>query len=209
MIIWRNKVLKKKKIKTVLILTVVFSIVCYLYSNAVYLVTKSAEASFSSYTTTAFYTALGEVFAESEADELVSTVYGEDGSVVYVGTDALKVNALAASIAKKTFEYYNEFVNGGVEVYAGAFSGIKLLSGAGDRVKVNVLTVSGVRCEFRTEYISLGINQTVRNLYITIEPSYSIVMPFYRKEKVFAIDYLVYDDLIVGDIPQFYLTGTT
>ena len=198
----------KKKFKTVFILTVLFSIAIYLYKNAVFMVTENAAASFSAYTTTAIYSALDEVIDENTFEDIVKTVYDGNGDIVYVGTDVLRVNSLIEKLSEKTLILFGDYLKSGVEVRAGAFSGVRLLSGVGGNVKIRLMTVTNVKCEFRTEYTTLGINQTMRRLYLTIKPSYSVVMPFYRKDEMSSADILVYDDLIVGKIPQFYINAS-
>ena len=198
----------KRKLKTVLILAVLFSIIVYLYKNAVYMVTESAVASFSAYSSLAFYEAEKAILTEEKMKGVVTTVYDDSGNIVYVGVDALKVNVLAEELSAKTLEEYEKFISGGVEINSGAFSGIKLLAASGDKVKIKIVSVSSVRCDFRAEYVSLGINQTLRRLYLTVQPSYNVILPFYKLEGVSSIEYLVYDELILGRIPEIYLSGS-
>ena len=194
----------KTKVKLCLWLLLAVTIVAHLYKRALFTVTESAASQFSAYASTAFYKAAETV---TEGEEFVRTVKDDDGNVVYVATDPIKVNRVASAIAAKTLEDYSDFVEEGVSVSVGAFSGIKLLSGFGRELKFKLVTVENVFCDFKSKYYSLGINQTRQQLFLTVKVTYSIIMPQYKREETVSIDYLVYDALVVGKVPEIYFGG--
>ena len=177
-----------------------------LYSSAVYTVCETAKAQFASYASAAFYGSVGELLSDSVADGLTERSFDKDGNIVYIGTNAAKVNLFCHKLADRTLDSYEKYLSKGVSVPIGSFSGIKMLSGLGKNVNVETLSVVNVVCDFYGEYQNVGINQTRQQLYIVLKPEYTFVMPFYTQNGQFEIKYLLYDVLIVGKVPEFYIS---
>ena len=194
----------KTKVKLCLWLLLAILTVAHLYKGALFTVTESARSQFSAYASTAFYRAVEAAVGNGE---FVQTVKDDGGNVVYVATDPIKINFIAKTVAEKTLKDYTEFVKDGATVRVGAFSGIKLLGGVGREVKIRLITVENVFCDFKSKYYSLGINQTRQQLFLTVKVTYSIIMPQYKSEETASIDYLIYDALVVGKVPEIYLGG--
>lgn len=159
--------------------------------------------------TTAFYSAANILAIENGGEkDLVKVEKDESGNVSFVSTDALKLNALVKRLAEKTLENYSVLASGVTEVPIGAFTGLKLFSGLGAKVKLKLITVTSVRCNFVNEFTSAGINQTSHRLYVTTTPDVYVIAAGRKKYYKTEIRLLVYDNLIVGKVPNVYLNGS-
>ena len=76
----------------------------------------------------------------------------------------------------------------------GAFTGLKLFSGLGAKVKLKLITVTSVRCNFVNEFTSAGINQTSHRLYVTTTPDVYVIAAGRKKYYKTEIRLLVYDN---------------
>ena len=117
-------------------------------------------------------------------------------------TNSYLVNSLATDIATKTYNYLNKNANFGVDVPLGAFTGIKLISGFGSKVKMKLISVSSVKCDIISNFTQAGINQTRHSLYLDINCTVSIVTKTATKKVNDKISVLIYDNLIIGKVPS-------
>lgn len=159
--------------------------------------------------TTAFYSAANILTIENEGcKDLVKVEKDGSGNVSFVSTDALKLNALVKRLAEKTLENYSVLASGVTEVPIGAFTGLKLFSGLGAKIKLKLITVTSVKCNFVNEFTSAGINQTSHRLYVTTTPDVYVIAAGRKRYYKTEIRLLVYDNLIVGKVPNVYLNGS-
>ena len=131
-----------------------------------------------------------------------------NGDVTMVLTNSYQFNLLSNKIADEVINYFNNKLSQGVEVPIGVFTGIGLISGFGKKVKMPLITVSSVKCDIISSFTDAGINQTKHSLVINIIPEVFVVTRFSTKDLKDSISVLVYENIIVGKIPNTYLEGS-
>ena len=178
-----------------------------IYFNSCDIMIELARSDFQYYMTNAVYLTLSEEDKESFKD-ICLIKFNESGNVTYIGVDGFKANYLSYNIALKVYDKYSEYTEKGVNVPVGAFSGIKMLSGFGKTVNMQLITISSVKCIFETRFESVGINQTMEYLYLIVEPSVKIITKGKTLEEKENIEILCYNNLIVGDVPKVYLQNS-
>ncbi len=200
---------KKTLVKFICATVFIDVVLCLLYFNAYnYLVEMSME-SFESYSSTAVYSAISESADKDDFSAIYDIKTDNGGKIVFIGTDAFYANTLSYSLAGATYKKLAEYAERGVQVPAGAFTGIGLISGVGKAVNMKAVTVTSVKCCFLSEMESAGINQVRQRLYITVEPQIKIVIGWATKSKSESIRVLCFDNLIVGDVPDVFLQNKT
>ncbi|MBO5889355.1 MAG: sporulation protein YunB, partial [Clostridia bacterium] len=123
-------------------------------------------------------------------------------------TNSYQFNLLSNKIADEVINYFNNKLSQGVEVPIGVFTGIGLISGFGKKVKMPLITVSSVKCDIISSFTDAGINQTKHSIVINIIPEVFVVTRFSTKDLKDSISVLVYENIIVGKIPNTYLEGS-
>ena len=141
--------------------------------------------------------------------DLVDIKTDNDGKISMVVTDSYEVNKLAAIVATNAYDYLSGEIVKGVEVPVGAFTGIRLLSGFGTKVKMKVISVSSVTCDFVSDFTQAGINQTRHSMYININCVVNFVTKTATREINDVISILVFDNLIVGKVPDVIVSPIT
>lgn len=131
-----------------------------------------------------------------------------NGDVTMVLTNSYQFNLLSNKIADEVINYFNNKLSQGVEVPIGVFTGIGLISGFGKKVKMPLITISSVKCDIISSFTDAGINQTKHSLVINIIPEVFVVTRFSTKDLKDSISILVYENIIVGKIPNTYLEGS-
>ncbi|MBR3002213.1 MAG: sporulation protein YunB [Clostridia bacterium] len=96
-------------------------------------------------------------------------------------------------------------------MHFGSFTGLKLLSGRGPRIKITISSIGNVKTDLKSEFSSKGINQTLHRVYLQVDCEVSILTPFDNITKRITNQVLIAEHVIVGHIPDTYynLEGMT
>lgn len=200
---------KKKKGVFIIFLILFISIFCALYSISNKMLIEIGMASYTGVLSTASYYAIDKTLDEKfNYQELFTVHKTTDGEITMITTDAYKFNTLTTSLADGVSEYMKDYVNGGVDVPIGVFTGIRILQGYGEKIKMPLISIHSVKCDVISSFESAGINQTRHTLYLDVTPDVSVVTRVSTKNISDKIRVMLYDNIIVGEVPEVYLTGT-
>lgn len=201
---------KKRVLKFLCFFTAFVITVVSIYFSSDRIVVSLAEKTFDSIISSASYHAVDIIVEEKyRYSDLVDIKTDSSGNVGMIITDSYAVNKLAATAATKAYAYLSEKIEKGVEVPLGAFTGIRLISGFGAKVRMKVISVASVKCDFISEFAQAGINQTRHSLYLNINCVVNVVTKTKTKTINDKITVLVFDNLIVGKVPNVVVTPIT
>ncbi len=192
----------------VLVLAIVVGAGVYVRSNVVPLVTDKAYYSIRGEAVLALnnaYQSTVEQMTSLGYSDFVSIKYNAAGEINLISVDMLKVNNVMSYISTVVLDEMQAIAVNGVDVPLGAFSGILLLGDSGSNVNVEVETVGIAECNFRSDFETVGINQVRHSLYIDIVAIANVVLPLYAKDVFCESSLLLCENVIVGDVPEFYL----
>ena len=192
----------------VLVLAIVVGAGVYVRSNVVPLVTDKAYYSIRGEAVLALnnaYQSTVEQMTSLGYSDFVSIKYNAAGEINLISVDMLKVNNVMSYISTVVLDEMQAIAVNGVDVPLGAFSGILLLGDSGSNVNVEVETVGIAECNFRSDFETVGINQVRHSLYIDIVATANVVLPLYAKDVFCESSLLLCENVIVGDVPEFYL----
>lgn len=198
----------KKIVALVLVLTLLTGAGLYVRSNIVPLVTEKAYYSIRGEAVTALNNAYQKTVEEMTSlgySDFVSVTKDSNGKISFISVDMLKVNNVMSFISTVVLEEMQSIATDGVDVPLGAFSGILLLGDNGKDVNIEVETVGIAECNFRSDFETVGINQVRHTLYIDIVASANVVLPLYAKDVFCESSLLLCENVIVGEVPEFYL----
>lgn len=203
---------KRKRLKKIVALVLVLSLLTgaglYVRSNIVPLVTEKAYYSIRGEAVTALNNAYQKTVEEMTSlgySDFVTVTKDSDGKISFISVDMLKVNNVMSFISTVVLDEMQSIATDGVDVPLGAFSGILLLGDNGKDVNIEVETVGIAECNFRSDFETVGINQVRHTLYIDIVASANVVLPLYAKDVFCESSLLLCENVIVGEVPEFYL----
>lgn len=203
---------KRKRLKKIVALVLVLSLLTgaglYVRSNIVPLVTEKAYYSIRGEAVTALNDAYQKTVDEMTYlgySDFVTVTKDSNGKISFISVDMLKVNNVMSFISTVVLEEMQSIATDGVDVPLGAFSGILLLGDNGKDVNIEVETVGIAECNFRSDFETVGINQVRHTLYIDIVASANVVLPLYAKDVFCESSLLLCENVIVGEVPEFYL----
>lgn len=191
-----------------LVLAIVVGAGVYVRSNVVPLVTDKAYYSIRGEAVRALNNAYQSTVEHMTAlgySDFVTIKYNATGEINLISVDMLKVNNVMSYISTVVLDEMQSVAVNGVDVPLGAFSGILLLGDSGSNVNVEVETVGIAECNFRSDFETVGINQVRHSLYIDIIATANVVLPLYAKDVFCESSLLLCENVIVGDVPEFYL----
>lgn len=197
----------KKRIFTIIILIIQIISVC-LFANGSKLVYDAGGKSFASYVSNCSYYAIESVYSEDiKMSQLFKTITNESGDIVMISTDAHLVNLIAKTVALKCYDLINERVKAGFNLPIGAFSGVDILAGCGEKINVKLISVLSVECKLKRTFVSAGINQTRQTLSAIIHTEITVFSILRSRNYCEEIEMLLFDNVVVGKVPESYLVA--
>lgn len=143
-----------------------------------------------------------------EYDDLFSVVKNEEGDIEMVQANSPEINMIAREIANLAQANLDELGLKEISIPIGTFTGLALLMGIGPDVTISVMPIGSALCDFVSYFTSAGINQTLHKIYIDVHATINIVTPIDEPTITVKAEVLVAENLIVGNVPQFYFGGT-
>ena len=200
---------RKNKLKFFIIFIIADLVLGYLYFSATKLVLEAGGQSFQTNISNCSYYAIEKCIQEDFAFSKVCDVQKDvNGNIVFIGTDTLLLNHIVKQLSLDCYEYLDKVIKNGVDLPLGTFSGIRLLSGVGPTVNTKLNTALSVECRILRTFSSAGINQTRQTLSANIYAEIYIFAPFYKQKYEGAIEIVLFDNLIVGKVPNTYFDAT-
>lgn len=199
----------KGKLYSTIFILLFISIFLSLYSNSNKMLVKIGEASYQGVLSTASYYAIEQTLSDKFNYENLFNIHkNEQGEITMISADSYKFNTLTTMLAESVTYYITDYINAGVDVPLGVFSGIGLLQGVGTKIKMPLVVISSIKCEVISTFESAGINQTRHTLYVDVTPDASVITKVTNKKLIDNIRVMIYDNIIIGKVPEAYLSGS-
>ena len=204
----KKRRLGKRRILCILLAVFLLAVLLFFYfqRNATRVLISISEATMRASTTVAvndavYYTLSDEI----RYDELVTITRDNEGEIIAVAANPLKINKIArdtASISQSNLKILSLI---GIPIPLGALTGIEAFAGLGPSIHFRIIPVSSVSCGFSSTFESVGINQTKHSIYLNVIADISIVMPSRTENFAVTTDILIGESVIVGTVPDAYL----
>lgn len=189
--------------------SIVFLIIAYLHYVASPIIINATYAKVDSYATTEISKAIKDTIETSNYTygDFVTINYNNNGDVSSIITNSINLNLLARKVDLLSQSYVDKIADMGVDIPIGTFTCLSFLSGRGSKINFKLVPIGSILTSFRSDFKSAGINQTIHTLSIVINTTISVVLPLSSKVIEFATEAVVCENLIVGNVPNVYLSG--
>ena len=168
------------------------------YANS--LITTKVVDIFNSSTTQALE---GEMFQDKS--NFYEIKYDQEGNVTLISTDMVVINALMRDVAAISQTNVNQLcAQDSVQVPYSSILGSMLIANYGGKYSLKMELLGNIQCNYRTTFESKGVNQTLMCMYIDLFADISVMLPLYVKNVKVSNNMVVYQNLIVGKVPDFY-----
>ena len=149
-------------------------------------------------------TAVKEVMNDINYTDLVTLERDNNGKIIALQAKVIEMNQLSSQIAAKMQELYSQINDAYVKIPIGNFTGNTLLAGRGPNIIVRIIPAGTVSTDFKTEFISTGINQTRHRIYLEIVSKVRVVAPLTTKTIEVVNNVNVAETVLVGDVPNSF-----
>lgn len=136
--------------------------------------------------------------------DLVTLDRDENGSILALRANVIEMNRISSEISTLIQDKYSELEDIYIKIPIGNFTGNELLAGRGPRIVVKIMPVGTVDTEYKTEFISTGINQTRHRVFLEIKSKMTIVAPFTNKTVEVVNNVDVAETVLIGDVPDTF-----
>lgn len=143
--------------------------------------------------------------------DLITLDRDDNGEILALRANVIEMNKISAEISTVILNKYSELEDMYIRIPIGNFTGNELLAGRGPKIEVKIVPVGTVGTDYKTEFISTGINQTRHRVYLEIKSKMTIVAPFTNKTVEVINNVNVAETVLIGNVPEtFYnLEGLT
>jgi len=169
-------------------------------------ITSVSEMRVKAIVTQTINEAIREKFIEDiNAGNLIETELDKDGKIALVQADTVAMNRLAADMTVRIQEKLMNLKDTKVKLPLGSLMGSQILSQVGPKLNLRILPMATTEVSFKTEFESTGINQTRHRVYLEVNSSAKVLVPFSSNKMKLKNTVLVAETIIVGDVPQSYI----
>lgn len=131
-----------------------------------------------------------------------------DGKILAISTDMKKVNSLKSLMTLSIQDKISAMEVQKTKIPLGTFTGTEILNGRGPKIPIDVSMSGSVIMDFKSEFVSAGINQTKHKLYLEVNSEVLAFIPGYPVNTVVKTSILIAETIIVGEVPAVFAENT-
>ncbi len=128
----------------------------------------------------------------------------ESGEVLNISSDAFKINYLKSHVSVLIQKKLSELKNKDLSIPLGTLTGLEILNGKGPLIPLKICASGSVLSDFKSNFISSGVNQTLHQMYISVHTRISVIVPGCSCVTELDTTVLVAETVIVGKVPNFF-----
>lgn len=196
---------KTKKIMPIVIILIISFMTVWIVSNAINpIFERICEDEAKAIATRVTNIETTNVMNQYNYDTFFTIEKDKDGNIQMINANVLKINYVTSDIAVKIQDSLNNSKNNEIDISMGSLTGVKLLSGLGPKVSIKISSVGNVETDLRSEFVAQGVNQTIHRVYLDIKTNVSILTVFSTMQRSITNQFLIAENVILGDIPSNY-----
>lgn len=132
------------------------------------------------------------------------TIIRDGNKIQSIESNSVEINKTQNDLRKYINNRFDTIKSNKLTLPLGTLTGITFFSGKGPELPLELYQVGSVDTEFKSEFISAGINQTKYKVYLTVKLEVSAILPASSTDIMIDEDYLISETIIVGDMPDIY-----
>ncbi|MCI8309029.1 MAG: sporulation protein YunB [Clostridia bacterium] len=201
-----RKMTKKQKFKFIIyfILVVLFIFTIFVIKSAYPIFVASCRNSASSIAINILNQEVNEVMLQYNYNDLVNIQKDLDGNVSYIEARIMPINEIIGKITNNIQNKLDQNSMISVKLNFGSISGISALSVISPQFKIALERAGNIETEIKSEFTSVGINQTLHRIYLNLTCTVDILTPFESIGKSITSQVLLTETVIVGTVPDTY-----
>ncbi len=128
----------------------------------------------------------------------------EEGKVRLLTTDSAKTNVLKAQLSADLARLLGQIKGKEFNIPLGNVINYELFFGKGPDLKVKIISVGAVTTDFRNEFETGAINQTLHRIMLDVSVNISLYVPFSVRNVTVKGSVCIAESVLVGEVPDAY-----
>lgn len=145
---------------------------------------------------------LEELESGFKYDDIIKIEKDDQGNIVMMRADTLKLNRMATDISLKSQKKLNELGVVGIKIPLGYITKNNILSYLGPDITVKMEPLSHVETTYSSLFQSAGINQTSHKIFVKFKTKVRIIIPLNSIDTEIYSEMPISETIIVGKIPD-------
>ena len=143
-------------------------------------------------------------FKNVSYSDIVNIVFTETNTVSAVSINFSHLNTLKSKIMLDIANELENLKEADMKIPLGNFLGNEFFMGLGPKIPFKLVPYGTVYIDFRDQFTSMGINQTVHEIYLDVKTGISAIIPSINTNSYITTTVMVAHTVIVGDVPENY-----
>ncbi len=144
------------------------------------------------------------VMEKYKYEDLATVIKDDNGKIQMVKLNIIPVNEIISDVAIRVQNELNNVETADMGIRLGSFSGSKLLSYFGPKINIKISCIGNVETDLKSEFKSVGVNQTLHQVYLDIGCEVMVLTPYNTKNEKVKNQVLIAESIIVGEVPNTY-----
>ena len=206
---WRIKLPKIRELNSVKAVLLIMFYTCIislvLFLKSAYPVFKSScETAASSKGNKIINDEVYKVMQNYTYNDLIKIDKDINGNITLIEANSLEINKITSQINSKIQKVFDKIPRITVFINMGSVSGISVLNNLEPQFNIELESAGNIKSIIRTEFKSVGINQTHHKIFLKIDARVGILTPFSSFGKDITSEVLLSEAIIVGEVPDTY-----
>lgn len=137
-------------------------------------------------------------------DDIITIHKDEENNINMIESNIPVMNEIISDVGSVIQKDLDKLESEDIQIRLGSFTGSKILSGRGPKVPIRISSVGNIETNFRSQFKSEGINQTLHRVYLEVKCQVSILTPIKTIEEEITNQVILAENVIIGKIPQSY-----
>ncbi len=164
----------------------------------------SCETAASSTATNIVNNEVINIMKDYTYNDLVIVEKDVSGNVKLIQANIIPINQIISKTIANIQNKLDHTPRTMVFINMGSVTGFSSLTGVGPKFDIELETAGMIVANIKTEFESVGINQTLHKIYLNVNTKVGILTPMATFNQAIQTDVLLAESVIVGEIPNSY-----
>lgn len=137
-------------------------------------------------------------------NDLITIDKDVNGKISLIEANSVAINEITSRINSNIQREFDKIPTITVYINMGSVTGVRALKNMEPKFEIELESAGNIKSNVRTEFSSVGINQTHHKIYLKIDARVGILTPFSAFGRDINTDVLISEAIIVGEVPETY-----
>lgn len=201
----RTKIKIKRKYKIITLIILIVILISVLLNKVIYPIINDKCIYKAKVLATKIYNEETEKIMKNYTyKDLIDIEKDSEGNITFLESNVILINKIKSEILSEIQAEFLNMQNTYIEINLGSFSGTKMFSNIGPKIKMQVIPSGTIYSSLETEFYSVGVNQSMHRIYLDVTCTLNIISPFETISQSISNRILLAESVIVGTTPGTY-----